>query len=142
MTSKDTLTIKVNNFSGTKLLQFGDWVDLSAASDIEYTAGELVLIPLGIAVQLPLGYEAHILPRSSTFKNWGLLHASSGIIDEAYCGDNDAWFFCAYAVRGGKVNIGDRVCQFRLVKKMPPLEIEYVTSLGNLSRGGLGSTGK
>ena len=95
-----------------------------------------------ISGKLPEGYEAHILPRSSTFKNWGLLHASSGIIDEAYCGDDDEWFFCAHATRDGVVENGSRVCQFRLFKKMSRIVYQMAKTLDNPNRGGFGSTGK
>jgi dUTP pyrophosphatase len=141
MTSKNII-LKIKQFNDAPLLSFGDWIDLAASKDMPYTKGELILIPLGLAMQLPEGYEAHILPRSSTFKNFGLLHASSGLIDNNYCGDNDEWFFCAYATRDGKVSKGDRVCQFRLVEIMPKIICEYVDSLNNPDRGGFGSTGK
>ena len=123
-------------------LSFGDWADLSSAKDIEYKAGDHVVIPLGVVMQLPSGYEAHILPRSSTFKYFGLLHASSGIIDEDYCGDNDEWFFSAYATRDGSIGMGERVCQFRIFEKMPQIRYFHVEHMDKSSRGGHGSTGK
>ena len=61
-------------------------------------AGEFRLIPLGIAMELPAGYEAHVVPRSSTYKNFGIIQTNHmGVIDESYCGDYDQWFFPAYA---------------------------------------------
>ena len=123
-------------------LEQGDWVDLKAACDVVMFEGEYAVIPLGIAVELPEGYEAHIAPRSSTFKRYGVLCANSfGIIDNAYCGDGDQWGFPAYATRRTEIPKGARVCQFRVVESQPALEIERVESLGNADRGGFGSTG-
>lgn len=120
-----------------------DWIDLRAADTIELKAGEFKLIPLGIAMELPKGYEAHVVPRSSTFKNFGIIEVNSmGIIDESYCGDNDQWFFPAYAVRDTIINVNDRICQFRIMEHQPVLRFEEVTILGNEDRGGHGSTGK
>lgn len=120
-----------------------DWIDLRAADTIELKAGEFRLIPLGIAMEIPKGYEAHVVPRSSTFKNFGIIEVNSmGIIDESYCGDNDQWFFPAYAVRDTVINVNDRICQFRIMEHQPVLRFEEVTILGNEDRGGHGSTGK
>lgn len=120
----------------------GDWIDLRAAETVTLKAGEWRPISLGISMQLPEGYEAHILPRSSTFKRWGvILPNAMGIIDESYCGDNDIWHFGALAMRDTVIEKGDRICQFRIMKKMPPVRFEEVTVLGNRDRGGFGSTG-
>ena len=120
----------------------GDWIDLRAAETVELKAGEWRPISLGISMQLPEGYEAHILPRSSTFKRWGILLPNAmGIIDESYCGDNDIWHFGALAMRDTVIEKGDRICQFRIMEKMPPVRFEEVTVLGNRDRGGFGSTG-
>lgn len=120
-----------------------DWIDLRAAKTVELKAGEFKLIPLGIALELPRGYEAHVVPRSSTFKNYGVIQTNSqGIIDETYCGDNDQWFFPAYALRNTVININDRICQFRIMEHQPKVEFNEVSSLGNQDRGGHGSTGK
>jgi dUTP pyrophosphatase len=120
-----------------------DWIDLRASERIELKAGEYKLIPLGIAMELPAGYEAHVVPRSSTFKNFGILQTNSmGIIDETYCGDNDQWFFPAYAVRDTVINVNDRICQFRIMEHQPRLEFFETEVLGNDDRGGHGSTGK
>lgn len=54
----------------------GDWIDLRAAVNCELKAGEFKLIPLGIAMELPRGYEAHVVPRSSTFKNFGVIQTN------------------------------------------------------------------
>ncbi|MBE5776033.1 MAG: deoxyuridine 5'-triphosphate nucleotidohydrolase [Clostridiales bacterium] len=120
----------------------GDWIDLRAAEDVELKAGEWRPISLGVSMQLPKGYEAHILPRSSTFKRWGvILPNAMGIIDESYCGDNDIWHFGALAMRDTMICKGDRICQFRIMEKMPALRFEEVQVLGNADRGGFGSTG-
>ena len=123
-------------------IEKGDWIDLRSAETVELKAGDFKLIPLGIAMELPEGYEAHVVPRSSTFKKWGIIETNSmGIIDESYCGDNDQWFFPAYALRDTKIEKNDRICQFRIVEKMPEIEFEIVEKLDNPDRGGHGSTG-
>lgn len=120
----------------------GDWIDLRAAETIELKAGEFKLIPLGVAMQLPNGYEAHIVPRSSTYKNFGIIQTNhQAVIDESYKGDNDQWFYPAYALRDTVININDRICQFRIIKKQPPINFEEVEVLSNEDRGGIGSTG-
>jgi len=120
----------------------GDWIDLRSAVNKIYKAGELVKIPLGIAMKLPRGFEAHMAARSSTCKNFGLIPANGfGIIDNSYCGDEDEWCFLGYAVRDGGVNAGDRICQFRVFENMPSLFFDNVLFLGGESRGGFGSTG-
>lgn len=120
-----------------------DWIDLRAAESIDMKAGEFKLIPLGIAMELPRGYEAHIVPRSSTFKNYGIIQTNhQGVVDCSYCGDNDQWFMPAYALRDTHIELNDRVCQFRIVENQPALVFEEVVSLANADRGGIGSTGK
>lgn len=120
-----------------------DWIDLRSAETIELKAGEFKLIPLGVAMELPQGYEAHVIPRSSTFKNYGLIQTNSmGLIDETYCGDNDQWFIPVYATRDTVVNKNDRICQFRIMEHQPKIEFEAVDKLSGVDRGGFGSTGK
>lgn len=120
----------------------GDWIDLRAAEDMKLWAGHDYYIPLGISVELPDGYEAHIAPRSSAFKRWGIIQANSvGVIDHSYCGDNDIWMMPVYATRFTKIHKNDRICQFRIIEKQPHLEFEVVDHLGNEDRGGFGSTG-
>lgn len=120
----------------------GDWIDLRAAKDITLKQFESVNIPLGVAMEIPNGYEAIVAPRSSTFKNFGIIMANSiGIIDNSYCGDNDEWNFVALALRDTTIKFNDRIAQFRIVKNMPSLNIKEVDHLGNLNRGGIGSTG-
>ena len=119
-----------------------DWIDLRAAEDITLKAGEFKLIPLGVAMELPKGYEAHVVPRSSTFKNFGVLQTNSmGVIDETYCGDNDQWFFPALAMRETQIKVNDRICQFRIMKHQPQIDFEETERLKNSDRGGHGSTG-
>lgn len=123
-------------------LQIGDWIDLRCAEEVELYQGEYKEIPLGIAMELPEGYEAHVVPRSSTFKRWGIIQTNSvGIIDHSYCGDNDEWHMPVYATQYTEIHKGDRICQFRIVKTMNPLVLQEVETLGNTDRGGLGSTG-
>lgn len=120
-----------------------DWIDLRAAETVEMKAGEFKMISLGVAMELPEGYEAHMAPRSSTFKNYGIIQTNSvAVIDRSYCGDNDIWRYPAYALRDTKINVNDRICQFRIMKRQPNIEFLTVESLGNADRGGLGSTGK
>lgn len=119
-----------------------DWIDLRAAEDVSLKAGEFKLIPLGIAMKLPKGYEAHVVPRSSTFKNFGILQTNSmGIIDESYYGNDDQWFFPALAMRDTKIHVNDRICQFRIMSHQPQVEFETTNQLELTNRGGFGSTG-
>ena len=120
----------------------GDWVDLRAAEDMVLQPGFSYRISLGISVELPEGYEAHVVPRSSTFKNWGIIQTNSvGVIDNSYCGDNDIWMMPVDATRLAKIKKNDRICQFRIVEKQPHLEFETVDHLGHEDRGGFGSSG-
>jgi dUTP pyrophosphatase len=120
----------------------GDWIDLRSGIDITLEAGEVCCIPLGIAVELPTGCEAHIAPRSSTFDKWGIIQLNSvGVIDESYCGDNDEWKMPVLAMRKTHIHINDRICQFRIMPKMGFLKLNKVTRLNNENRGGFGSTG-
>ncbi|WP_253721063.1 deoxyuridine 5'-triphosphate nucleotidohydrolase, partial [Brevibacillus brevis] len=110
----------------------GDWIDLRVAATTTLKKGEFKAIPLGIAMELPEGYEAHVVPRSSTFKHFGVIQTNGkGIIDNVYCGDDDQWFFPAYALRDTLITKGDRICQFRILEKMPEVEFEEVDVLGN-----------
>ncbi|MBR3643224.1 MAG: deoxyuridine 5'-triphosphate nucleotidohydrolase [Parasporobacterium sp.] len=119
-----------------------DWIDLRASEDVEMKKGESRLIPLGIAVRLPKGYEAHIVPRSSTFKNFGIIQTNHmGIVDSSYCGDNDQWFYPAYAMRDTVIHANDRIAQFRIMRNQPRLIFEETDHLEEKDRGGFGSTG-
>lgn len=120
-----------------------DWIDLRASEEVALKAGEFKLIPLGVAMELPQGYEAHLVPRSSTFKNYGILQTNScGIIDCTYCGDEDMWRMPVYATRDTVIHVNDRICQFRIVENQPKVVFDEVETLGNANRGGFGSTGK
>lgn len=125
------------------LLEKGDWIDLRAAKEYKLFSGEFYLIDLGISMKLPEGYEAHIVPRSSTFKKWGIIQTNGiGIIDNSYCGENDIWMMPVLATKGADIHVNDRICQFRIVKKMPNnIEINTVEHLNTQNRGGFGSTG-
>ncbi len=119
-----------------------DWIDLRAAEDVTLKAGEFKLIPLGVAMQLPQGYEAHIVPRSSTFKNFGIIQTNhQGVIDCSYCGDNDQWRMPVYAVRDTEIHVNDRICQFRIMENQPKIVFDEVEHLEGADRGGFGSTG-
>lgn len=141
----NTIKIKYLNNEIEKLekISVGDWIDLRCAKETFLKAGEFSLIPLGVAMQLPKGYEALVVPRSSTFKHFGIIQTNSmGVIDESYCGDNDQWHFPAYALRDTVIHVNDRICQFRIVKHQSEIEFQQAEVLGNLDRGGIGSTGK
>ncbi|MCU6697750.1 dUTP diphosphatase [Laedolimicola ammoniilytica] len=143
-----TKTIKIKYFTDKieKLAYIGgksDWVDLRSAEDVTLKKGEFKLIPLGIAMELPKGYEAHVVPRSSTYKNFGVIQTNHmGVIDETYCGDNDQWFMPVIAMRDTEIHVNDRICQFRIMEHQPELIFEETEVLGHADRGGHGSTGK
>lgn len=122
----------------------GDWIDLRAAEDVSISKGELKMIPLGVAMELPAGYEAIIAPRSSLAKNYGVLLANSiGIIDESYKGDNDEWQFPAYAIKDDVViPKNTRIAQFRILEHQPEIRFRAVGRLSNPDRHGFGSTGR
>ena len=141
------MEIKIKYFTDIEPIQFiagkSDWYDLRSAEDVEMKAGEFKLIKLGVAMQLPKGYEAIMAPRSSTFKNFGILQTNSiGVIDETFCGDDDQWRFPALAMRDTVIHKNDRICQFRIIEHQPPVEFKVVETMGNANRGGIGSTGK
>ena len=120
-----------------------DWIDLRSAQDVTMKKGEFCLISLGVSIQLPRGYEAVIVPRSSAFRNFGIIQTNHmGVIDETYCGDHDLWMMPALAVRDTHIRVNDRICQFRNQKHQPVIVFEETEQLGNPDRGGLGSTGR
>ena len=139
------MKIKIKYFTDIEKItkiEKGDWIDLRAAEDVTLKAGEFTLIPLGVAMELPTGYEAHMVPRSSTYKKFGIIQTNhQAVIDESYCGDNDQWLYPAYALRDTEIHKGDRICQFRIMEKQPNIEFEEVEQLGNEDRGSFGSTG-
>lgn len=121
----------------------GDWIDLRAAEDVTLKAGEFKIIRLGVGMIIPEGYEAHIVPRSSTYKNYRILQTNHcGIVDNSYCGDNDEWCFPAIAIEATTIHKNDRICQFRIIEKQPQIEFVEVEKLADKDRGGFGSTGK
>lgn len=127
-----------------KKIENGDWIDLCAAEDVEIPPRSFKMIELGVAMKLPKGYEAHVVPRSSTFKNWHIIQTNHmGVIDNSYCGPNDWWKFPAFNVAGSEtthIKKGERICQFRIMKTQPALFF-YETALEGEDRGGFGSTG-
>ena len=130
------------NIDKIQSIEKGNWIDLRCAEDVEMKAGDYYLISLGISMKLPDGYEAHIVPRSSTFKNFGIIQTNSkGIIDNSYSGSNDIYMFPAYAIRDTKILKNSRICQFRLQKIQDQIMFEEVDQLDKIDRGGLGSTG-
>ena len=142
------MTLKVKYHNENLLpLEFiqnkSDWIDLRSAETVNIKAFEFKLISLGVSIQLPKGYEAYIVPRSSTFSTWGIIQTNSiGIIDESYCGDNDIWKMPVLALRDTTINENDRICQFRIHSKMSGISFENVKILNNEDRFGFGSTGK
>ena len=139
--------IKVKHFvSGLDPIQkisVGDWIDLRAGETVTIKKGDYYLIRLGVGMILPDGYEALVLPRSSTPYKFGIMVANSmGVIDNSYCGDADEWKFPAIAIRDTTIKKGDRIAQFRIVENQPKLIFETVSNLKANSRGGIGSTGK
>lgn len=132
-----------NEIDKINKISIGDWIDLRASEDIILEKGEFKLIPLGVGMILPDGYEAHVVPRSSTFKNYKVIQTNHmGVIDNSYSGENDMWKFPALAMENTKINKNERICQFRIMEKMPKVEFEEVNHLNEKSRGGFGSTGK
>lgn len=143
---KRKLTIHVKYFDGDmqelEKITKGDWIDLRSAVTLKYKAGDSIVLPLGIAMSLPYGYEAHTAPRGSTFKNYGVIQTNSvGVVDESYKGNDDEWFLPLFAMRDGMIEKGDRIAQFRIMKKMEEIEFKKVDMLKSPNRGGHGSTG-
>lgn len=140
------MEIKIKYFTDIekiKQIPNGDWVDLRSAIDITLKKGEFAIIPLGVGMKLPFGYEAHIVPRSSTYKNYGIIQTNHmGVIDNSYSGDNDQWGMPVIAMRDTTIHKNDRICQFRITQKQPDFEFTEVACLDTKSRGGFGSTGK
>ena len=141
------MTVQIKYFSKEILpvekTEKGDWIDLRAAANVNMKAGDFAYIPLGVGMILPEGYEAQVAPRSSTYKNFGIIVVNSpGIIDNSFCGDEDEWKLASYALRDTEIHVNDRICQFRLVQKQPAFEFQTVDHLKSESRGGFGSTGK
>ena len=143
---KDYERIKIvyhSDIDKIKRISTGDWIDLRSAEDVELKAGDFKLISLGVSMELPKGYEAHIVPRSSTFKTWGIIQTNhQAVIDESYNGDNDIWKYPVYALRDTVIHKNDRICQFRIMEHQPSIEFKEVEHLEGEERGGFGSSGK
>lgn len=119
-----------------------DWIDLRSAERVELKQGEFKLISLGISMRLPDGYEAHIAPRSSSFKRWGIIQTNGvGIVDNSYSSSEDVYMMPVYATRDTVIEVNDRICQFRIMKNQPTINFVEVESLEGKTRGGFGSTG-
>lgn len=141
----ETIKVKYHDPDLPKITEIekGDWIDLRAAERVCLFKGDFRAINLGVSIEVPEGYEALLVPRSSTFKTWGIIQTNAiGIIDESYCGDDDVWMMPVYATRETIIEKGDRICQFRIIKHQPDLDIKEVESLGNDNRGGFGTSGK
>ena len=133
----------VSGLDPIEKINVGDWIDLRAAERVELKKGDYYLIRLGVGMILPTGYEALVLPRSSTPSEFGIMLANScGVIDNSYSGDADEWRFPAVALRDTVIEKGDRIAQFRILENQPKITFETVPHLKNKSRGGIGSTGK
>lgn len=131
-----------DNIDKVEKINVGDWIDLRAAETVELKAGEFKIVSLGVSMKLPDGFEAHIVPRSSTFKKWGILQTNHmGVVDNSYSGDNDVWGMPVLAMRDTTINENDRICQFRIMPKMTEVCFEEVEHLDGKDRGGFGSTG-
>lgn len=142
-----SLSIRIKYFhkdlERVEKISVGDWIDLRCAADMDLKQGEHAYVPLGVAMELPSGYEAWLTSRSSMAKKFGIVHCDDlGVIDNSYCGDNDEWKLPVVALRDTHLSFNDRICQFRLHRVMPQVQFEEVEVLGNPDRGGLGSTGK
>ena len=139
------MEIKIKYFSDIQPIEkiaIGDFIDLRSAEDIDLDAGDFAIIKLGVGMKRPEGYEAHVVPRSSTYKKWGIIQTNSvGIIDNSYSGDNDQWMMPVLAMRDTHISKNDRICQFRMVAKQPDVEFTVVEKLDDESRGGFGTTG-
>lgn len=166
------MKIRIKYFNDAKRMQKiakGNWIDVYANKDMFIPEGQRAMIPLGFALELPVGYEGHLAPRSSTFKTWGIIQTNSvGVVDDTYIGDNDQWHLPVYClmakgyadkvedtyheldestevkgerVKGTWIHKGDKVAQFRIMEVQPNFEFEEVESFGNADRGGFGSTG-
>lgn len=148
------MKIRIKYFEGaTKLkkIEKGNWIDVYANKDVFVKTHERAMIPLGFALELPQGWEAHLAPRSSTFKTWGIIQTNSvGVVDDTYIGDNDQWHMPVYCLQGKNtedgiegtwIRKGDKIGQFRVMEVMPEIEFDEVETFGNANRGGFGTTG-
>ncbi|MDD6794713.1 MAG: deoxyuridine 5'-triphosphate nucleotidohydrolase [Clostridiaceae bacterium] len=148
------MKIRIKYFEGAEKLRKiakGNWIDVYARKDVFVEENNRAMIPLGFALELPTGWEAHLAPRSSTFKTWGIIQTNSvGVVDDTYIGDNDEWHMPVYCLtakdiledkKGTWIKKGDKIGQFRIMEVMPEIEFDEVESFGNADRGGFGTTG-
>lgn len=143
LTHEVSIKYFVDGLEPIQSVEGGDWIDLRAAEDVTLASGEYKLIRLGVGMILPEGYEALVVPRSSTYKNFGIIQANGvGVIDNSYSGDADEWHFPAIALRDTVIQKNDRICQFRIIRNQPGIALTRVSSLNEVSRGGIGSTGR
>lgn len=143
MSTIKNITVQYLNETVNRLKETekGDWIDLYAAETVQMKQGEFKLVHLGVAMKLPDGFEAHLAPRSSTFKKWGIIQTNGvGVIDNSYSGPNDWWMMPAFAMRDTVINKGEKICQFRIVERQPRIVFEEGKMEGE-DRGGFGSTG-
>lgn len=143
----ETIKIKYFDKEIDKLEYIGgdksNWIDLRSAETVHLTKGEFHLVKLGVGMELPEGYEAHIVPRSSTYKNFKVIQTNHmGVVDHSYCGDDDVWMMPVIAMEDTVINKNDRICQFRIERVQPQIKFEEIRHLGETSRGGIGSTGR
>ena len=146
MNKRETIKIKYFSNEIEKLRYIdgkSDWIDMRAAERVELKKGDFACIRLGVGMEIPKGFEAHIAPRSSTFKRWGVLQVNGvAVIDQSYNGDDDEWMMPVLATRDTIIEINDRICQFRIIENQPHIDFEEVEHLGDVNRGAFGSTGK
>lgn len=139
------MEIKIRYDNGVEPIiqaHYGEWYDLRAAEDVTYPEGAIVIISLGVAMHLPEGYEAIVKPRSSTVRKYGLIFADSGVIDNAYCGNDDVWSSTWYAAKYGHIEKNTRIAQFRIQRVQEKVDFVRVDRLESENRGGYGSTGE
>lgn len=142
MSKKIILVKRVGDVPLPERIAVGDWIDLCNSEDVTMSTFDSTPIPLGVCMKLPEGYEAHLLPRGSTYKNFGILQTNGmGIIDESYCGDNDQWFMPVVALRDTVIPKGSRICQFRIMPKREKVKFVETFQMKDKDRGGYGSTG-
>lgn len=138
-------TIQIKYWPGSPHLTVnpnGSWIDLYTYEETVFRAGQFKIIPLGVAMKLPEGYEAKVVSRSSTFKRWGIMQTNAvGVIDPSFCGQDDMWGYPALATRDVTIPAGTRLCQFRIDKVQPNIKFQEVANLDEVSRGGFGTSG-
>lgn len=137
-TSVDWMVTDVNELDDS-----GDIINVGSKEIFQYFKGDILLLGLGIAMDIPEGYEALVVPRSSTFKHWGFIQTNGvGVIDNSFAGDNDEWGMMVLALKNGCIERHSRVCQFRVIENQPTLNLHEVPTLNNKSRGGFGTSGR